>query len=345
MRNLDYARSVDLPAILDAMGLQRDGMRCNGNEMFYFSPFREETSASLHLTYTDHQWFWYDFGEGKGGDAIEMYCLLHRCTFQEAVAALAGPVMPITPVAIQQHRRNKAEAHVKTLKQIAWARHTYNALPSSDHETAAYFAVRNLPYYPEIGCKVFNHFKEHRRYLAIPLPNPAKCRGLELREICTLDTELYGEKCRKAYGPKTPWLFKRGSKMLITESFLDALAGDVILGGQELTLVSINGAGNAHSVGPVLDYVKPEFVFMALDRDEPGRKAQAVIHGILEGRRIPHESLKFAAKDLFRELHGKGIRTAKHCQANLGANARHNLQQENSNESNSATPPAANYVR
>ena len=63
--------------------------------------FRPEKTPSVSLTFKDGCWWWYDFGVGKGGDAL---CYLHeirKLPFPEAVAELRGlagvPLPDYTP--------------------------------------------------------------------------------------------------------------------------------------------------------------------------------------------------------------------------------------------------------
>lgn len=54
----------------------------NGNE-YYYSPLREETTASFHVNTNKNVWF--DFGTGTGGDLLKLVCTLDNCTVPEAL--------------------------------------------------------------------------------------------------------------------------------------------------------------------------------------------------------------------------------------------------------------------
>jgi hypothetical protein len=160
-----------------------------------------------------------------------------------------------------------------------------------------------------MGCKVYVHFKDQVSYIVFPLPNPGKLRGLELREICGLDKEIgltEEKKNRKNYGTKTLWVYKRDtSRILIAESILDALAGEVVLDDYRISLAALNGVGQVYQLDPLIQGLKPQKVFFAPDRDMPGRETELIAEKIFKRNNVEYEVLETKEKDLFRELHAK----------------------------------------
>ncbi|OJV17355.1 MAG: hypothetical protein BGO21_26090 [Dyadobacter sp. 50-39] len=69
---LAEAKRLSLPAILAVLGHHPLKTLKNGHELWYLSPFRDETSASFHTTYRGNLgiWIWNDFVEG-GGNVID----------------------------------------------------------------------------------------------------------------------------------------------------------------------------------------------------------------------------------------------------------------------------------
>ncbi|MBI5666272.1 MAG: toprim domain-containing protein [Nitrospirae bacterium] len=205
-------------------------------------------------------------------------------------------------------KRSKTDLAHNKIKKILWTRKFYNRLPNNNERLIRkYFSERSLRYYPELGCKVHVHFKDHLSYLAFPLPEVDKLRGLELREICSLEKELgltEGKKNRKNYGTKTLWVFKRDtSRMLVAESILDALAGEVILNDYGISLVALNGVGQVSQLDPLVQTVKPQKIILAIDKDIPGRETEVIAKEIVRKNKIDYELLETREKDLLRELH------------------------------------------
>ena len=68
--DIQQAKTIPLPTILDCM--QAPLSRQTAREAWYYSPLRQERTASLHVHLGNN--VWYDFGEGKGGDGISLVC-------------------------------------------------------------------------------------------------------------------------------------------------------------------------------------------------------------------------------------------------------------------------------
>lgn len=68
--NIEQAKTLPLPAILDAMRAALS--KQTEHEAWYYSPFRQERTPSLHVHLGKN--LWYDFGEGRGGDGIRLVC-------------------------------------------------------------------------------------------------------------------------------------------------------------------------------------------------------------------------------------------------------------------------------
>jgi hypothetical protein len=130
-----------------------------------------------------------------------------------------------------------------------------------------YFESKGVSYYPSMSCICYYSFRDKRYYIGIPVPFPEKIRGLEYRE-------LRGER-KKTLGRKTLWVLKRDtSRVLVAESILDALAGEVVLNDDKITLCSTNGICNMEKIGKLLDQHMPKKIFFALDNGDPAQKVQ-----------------------------------------------------------------------
>lgn len=66
--NIEQAKAIPIAQILEQLQAQPD--KITNNESWYFSPFRDERTASFHVHHTKNLWF--DFGEGIGGDQIKL---------------------------------------------------------------------------------------------------------------------------------------------------------------------------------------------------------------------------------------------------------------------------------
>lgn len=74
--NMEDAKRISLSEILEI--LNRQPVKNKGDDVWYNSPFREEKTASFHINTKKNIWF--DFGEAKGGDIIDLvahYLFVH----------------------------------------------------------------------------------------------------------------------------------------------------------------------------------------------------------------------------------------------------------------------------
>ncbi len=313
--DIELARGVNLPSFLEhEFGLVPSQRSRTG--VFYHSPFRSESHPSLHVSYKGDIWVWYDHGsvEKAGGDAIE---LLRRLgySFAEAVEKLSrfnggNPGQRISCVNKTKKVKKDVNSVIEKFERIRKARELYERLPDLEGTVRRYFAERGLRFHGELGCRICVEFSEGTRYIVFPVPYPSDLRGLEMREIVPVEKEISTDpgtkKRRRCRGVKTLWVYKRDpSRLLITESILDALAGEMILDDQTMTLVSLNGVNQAGEVEFLIKSMRrPEVVYLSLDRDECGYSAERIVYDILKKHSVK-EIIKpvITEKDLFREYY------------------------------------------
>jgi hypothetical protein len=304
---IEKAKRVNLSQYIEiVLGLVPE--RRYKNSVFYFSPFRTETEASLHISYLDGIWVWYDFGSRHHcGDTIEFVRAYKNYSFREAVEELLhfnGEGRAIS-VFSPRPKITKWTTGLKKMRKIIKARYTYSGLINNNVLIKKYFTERGLMFHEEMGCRIYTDFKDHTNYIASPLPNAENLRGLELREICPLERELEtGRKKRKSHGSKTLWVLKRDiSRFLLTESVLDALAGEVLLNDRRISLAALNGVGQVNQLEAMIISLKPKEMIVSMDNDRAGQDALKEIENILRDLNVNYKVWQTETKDLFRELY------------------------------------------
>ncbi|MFA5183163.1 MAG: CHC2 zinc finger domain-containing protein [Syntrophales bacterium] len=263
-RNIEAARRVNLVTLIESLGYKATW---HGSEKAMFSsPLREENNPSFSVSYYKGRWTWKDWGSGESGDVIKFVKLYYGIGFLEAVKKLTNGVSYATSMPPPQ----KSNSH--DYDKVEWVRNLHKErmtlMTSGDRATIRrYFEEQGVRLYDEMACVMYTHFKEKKSYVAIPITHADNLKGLECREI--------GGTARKTLGHKTLWVLRRqSSRIMVAESILDALASEIILNDDTLTLCSLNGVGNAEKIGDVLSMLKPREILFALDNDEPGRAAQ-----------------------------------------------------------------------
>lgn len=112
--NSAAAKKVPITAILG------DPVRADEREAWYRSPFREERTPSFKVDLQKNLWF--DHGEGKGGNIIDLVCRLKNCSVSEALqiieaAAGGSPSFSFSP-APSLPRRERVEPEILKVKPI-----------------------------------------------------------------------------------------------------------------------------------------------------------------------------------------------------------------------------------
>jgi Toprim-like/CHC2 zinc finger len=68
--NIHDANTIAIPEILTKLAIQPH--RITNNKAWYLSPFRQEKTPSFQVDLNTNRW--YDFGEGTGGDVVDLVC-------------------------------------------------------------------------------------------------------------------------------------------------------------------------------------------------------------------------------------------------------------------------------
>lgn len=78
------AKEYDIVNYLSALGIEP--VKVRGNNYWYLSPLRDEKTASFKVQRKLNRWM--DFGDGKGGNLIDLAILYHNCTVGEFLQLL-----------------------------------------------------------------------------------------------------------------------------------------------------------------------------------------------------------------------------------------------------------------
>ena len=278
MDDIEYIKnSADLLSIVTTLtGV--NGIKENRCYKF-LSPFRGEKTPSFAVYPDSNTWF--DFGTGDGGDVINFLMRYYDIDFKEALNELQSDAQRPTNTCEKERKDEILHKKVEQPKKDhSKVRKLYEVLKATDNKETVkeYFISKRVEYHPEIGAVVFANFKQNSTYISIPCPYPTKIMGLECRKL-----KGDGLERLSLYG-KPLWLLRRDlSRILITESILDALAGEIVLGDCTITLCALNGVANKHKVPGMVKKYKPSYVLLALDNDGEengfiGQKTQVEIY-------------------------------------------------------------------
>ncbi len=170
-------------------------------EAWFLSPFRLETQASFKVAKKLNRW--YDHGEGKGGNVIDLICLITKSSVSEALKFIAQE---------KDYFSFQQQPVIKTEKdkglQILHIRHLRH------YGLLKYLAERRISIaIASMYCYEVHYLHRGRRYFALGLKNDSG--GWELRN------KYY----KNSSSPKDITHIKNGNKkLIITEGMFDLLS-------------------------------------------------------------------------------------------------------------------------
>ena len=170
-------------------------------EAWFLSPFRSETQASFKVSKKLNRW--YDYGAGKGGNVIDLICLITKGTVKETLKIIEDD---LTSFLFQQQPFLKVYDN-NGLKII-------NARAIRHYGLINYLLERKISISTASTiCNEVHYLHKGRRYFAIGLKNDSG--GWELRN------KYY----KNSSSPKDITHIKNGNKkLIITEGMFDLLS-------------------------------------------------------------------------------------------------------------------------
>lgn len=227
--------------------------RTSVKEAWFLSPFRSETQASFKVSRLLNRW--YDHGAGKGGNVIDLVCLLNRSTVREALDWLENGQISFS---FHQHRFNEFKEEGIKIREVKILGH--KALQE-------YVEVRGISLPTALGlCREVHYSLRDRMYFAIGLQNDSN--GWELRN----------KYVKNSSSPKDITYIKNGNRRLIvTEGMFDMLS----LLEQDKNLMEKNDLLILNSLAFVEKipglFEGYETVQLFLDNDKAGKRAVEIL--------------------------------------------------------------------
>lgn len=167
--NCEKAKRIDL--ILYLKKLNIEVAKTTSKEVWFFSPFKDEKTASFKVNIIKN--IWMDFSEGVGGTIIDFIMKYNNCSISEALQILSNNVFSIH----QQPKKIKHETSptysIKKVTELT----NYNLLD--------YLKSRkiNLDYAKKFCCQVHYSFESKKEIYAIGFMNDKG--GFEIRNKYT----------------------------------------------------------------------------------------------------------------------------------------------------------------
>lgn len=261
--------------VLEALGARKGP----GKDM-WFSPFREETRASLHVDREKN--LWNDFGLGQGGSIIQLVMLTKRCNCKDAEAFVAS----LAPYTYKQPEPCAPKSEIKAVREI---RQEY---------LTNYLQKRKIPLeLARMYCKevIVRNPQKGMNFTLLGFPNnmggyalnaPSGFKSTTKAAITTINTEG-----KISVTPST-------KGVAVFEGFFDFLSWQVMQSSKtpSCDVVVLNSVNNLQKASA---YIGAHDKIMGfLDNDAAGQKCQSALEGLFPGKVTDMSDLYGKYKDL-----------------------------------------------
>lgn len=288
----DDAKRLPLDRILALLGHQPVKTVKAGRELWYHSPFREEKTASLHISHVYHTrlgwiWIWKDFGD-IGGNVIaftQRYYGLSEDDVSGALKKLDGlglgsvsAALP-SPAPVRPQPKGKAEvAHPFTEVQIT---------PLESPALLDYLARRGIT--AELAQRYLGevHYRfEEKPFSALAFGNDHG--GYEMRST----GRFKGTLPPKAITLLHPEKLASSSAVAVFEGFMDYLSALTYYGKTEADtpVLILNSAAMEKAAVEKIQSLGASKVHLYLDRDETGKEMTGRLQAQLAGLEVIDQS-------------------------------------------------------
>lgn len=168
--NIQEIKTIKLQDFLASLGYSPTKQQCNN--LWYLSPFRQESHASFKVNTERNQW--YDFGIGKGGNIIDLAELLYKSfDVPYLIRKIANATPHCAPMPSATFTDVKAGQQINSFENL-------QVLPLSHPALIRYLDDRCIDMEVAVYvCKELHYDFNGKHYFGIGFPNIAG--GYELR--------------------------------------------------------------------------------------------------------------------------------------------------------------------
>lgn len=268
--------NIPIERVVEALGL----LRGRAKDMF-FSPLREEKTASLHIDRTKN--VWYDHGAGVGGTIVDLVMLVKHCSRHEAYEFLRSlePAINNDNVTVVHQITNPGLLQTSDPDKLLEIR---RVRPIQCYYLKHYLAERKIPvdlarqYCKEVT--IYSKAKEmnftHVGFLnnsgAYALSSPTGFKSTTKADITTINTE--GKLST------TP----SSGRVAVFEGFFDFLSWQVMQSSKtpSCDVVVLNSVNN---LAKAKEYIQShEGAICFLDNDVAGERCYQGVRDFLKGK-------------------------------------------------------------
>lgn len=312
--NSTQAKKIPLVKILEQLGHSPE--REVRGDIWYHSPFRKESEASFKIDTRQNVWF--DYGEGEGGNVLDLISYLHngrKCEASDVSSAL-GKLVELTGEykAGNDYQMPDLLARSASIGSLQRGESTLEIVKVQELQNKAltgYLKERGIseriarPHVKEIYYK-----RGGKNYFALAFPNNSE--GYELRN--EYFKGVHGTKDISVVGRKEFANEKKieggGRAVTVFEGFMDFLSALVHYGKPITTpVIVLNSVAMKDRAVKAIRDMQVSKVYLYTQRDERGIEARNYIAEELKGIDVLDKSDLYEGYEDFNEfLIGSNLR-------------------------------------
>lgn len=273
----ESARNICIVKTLESFG--HFPSRTSEREAWFLSPLRSETQASFKVSLPLNRW--YDFGIGKGGNVIDLMCLISNCSVKDALSYFSNELPVLSNYGKYEFRERKTKPK-NTVLRVKTIEHPL---------LKKYLISRKISIsVARTYCREVWFEYNGKKFFAVGLENHLK--GWELRNLFA----------KSSTSPKSYSYRNKGKKhLLVLEGMFDLLSLAIISPAEveNSDLLILNSLSFIPEILPLLEnYVT---INLYLDRDFSGIEATSTMLRTSPGS-IDRSSIYTGFKDLNEKL-------------------------------------------
>lgn len=255
---INEAKKIPLDSFLERIGIPLSKVSNDGRDMWFLSPFRLETTPSLHVSVTKNMWF--DFGKAEGitGGSIIDFCLEYfsPITIKEILERLTLDFSSFHQPQVRGENRVHKSSTIPKIKIVDIEEITHDPLID-------YLANRGIDkLVAQKYCQQIGYVNVDKYYKSIGFENQSG--GFELRS----------EGFKSCTSPKDITFYDNGfEKLAVFEGFIDFLSYQMLADFeiQNSNWLILNSLSFLSRINEIIKAYRQIFLF--LDNDEAGRTA------------------------------------------------------------------------
>lgn len=287
--NIEQAKQIPLEAFLSRIGVEP--VRQTQDQLWYTSPLRVESTPSFKVNRSLNAWF--DFGQGEGGDILDLVMQLERLDGISAALKKLDSIYRDVP-------RPKRQPAIDRPIPTPSALELETIGPVAAKSLATYLRKRGIepksvfPYVHEA------HYKCGKdRYFALAFANDSQ--GYELRNPLFKGTLGVKDITTINGNP---------NRVVVFEGFFDFLSSISMQGGlPDATVIVLNSVSMRAKALAAICNVRPSIVDVYRDHDEAGKELVDYLRNSLPDIEVVDKSELYAGFNDLNEWHASKCRT------------------------------------